>query len=141
MSIKELLFSFQGRVNRRVFWLWNAFYYLVILAVATLAHKLFPASAGMILPIFLVVLIIPDLAITAKRWHDRNKSNMYLLLTLPVIIGRFTVPVGGAPVQQQPTTLETMVSLVALACGCWILVECGFLKGDAAENQYGKPQA
>ena len=140
MSIKELLFSFQGRVNRRTFWLWNAFYYVSILAVATLTNKLFPASAGVILPVILVVLIIPDLAITAKRWHDRNKSNLYLLLTLPVIIGRFTVPVGGAA-PHQPTTMETMASLLALACGCWILVECGFLKGDAAENQYGQPQA
>ena len=140
MSIKDLLFSFKGRVNRRTFWLWNAFYYLSILTVASLVAKLFPVSAGSILPVFLVVMVIPDLAITAKRWHDRNKSNMYLLLTLPVIAGRFSVPMGDAMISHQPTTLETLVSIVALVCGSWILVECGFLKGDAAENRYGSPQ-
>jgi uncharacterized membrane protein YhaH (DUF805 family) len=142
MSVKELLLSFQGRVNRRTFWIWNAFYYVVIMAVATLMKEFYPAGLGTILPACLVVLVIPDLAITAKRWHDRNKSNKFLLLNIPVILGRFTVPVGGElAAQHQPTTMETALSMVALVCGAWILIECGFLKGDAAENRYGQPQA
>jgi uncharacterized membrane protein YhaH (DUF805 family) len=37
--------------------------------------------------------------------------------------------------------METALSMAALICGLWILIECGFLKGNAAENQYGQPQA
>ncbi len=140
MSIKELLFSFQGRVNRRTFWIWNAFYYLAIMLVATLLRKFYPAGIGVLLPACLLLMVLPDLAITAKRWHDRNKSNRFLLLNIPVILGRFTVPVGGTIAQHQPTTVETIISLLALVCGGWILLECGFLKGDTAENRYGRPQ-
>ncbi|PWI33728.1 DUF805 domain-containing protein [Vibrio albus] len=141
MSVKELLFSFQGRINRRTFWIWNACYYVVIMVVATVLKEFYPAGLGTILPVCLVVLVVPDLAVTAKRWHDRNKSNKFLLLNIPVIMGRFTVPVGGLAAQSQPTTMETALSMAALICGLWILIECGFLKGNAAENQYGQPQA
>jgi uncharacterized membrane protein YhaH (DUF805 family) len=111
------------------------------MVVATVLKEFYPAGLGTILPVCLVVLVVPDLAVTAKRWHDRNKSNKFLLLNIPVIMGRFTVPVGGLAAQSQPTTMETALSMAALICGLWILIECGFLKGNAAENQYGQPQA
>jgi len=48
-----------------------------------------------------------------------------------------TVPVGGATVAAQPSLLQAGTSFAALACGIWILVECGFLKGTDGDNQYG----
>lgn len=137
MSIKELLFSFQGRIGRKTYWMWNVVYYLMIVGFALGMNVLFPAVAHLILPLFLVVILVPDLAITAKRWHDRGKSSWWLLLNIPLVIGRMTVPVGGATVAAQPSLLQAGTSFAALACGIWILVECGFLKGTDGDNQYG----
>ncbi|WP_260261280.1 DUF805 domain-containing protein [Vibrio intestinalis] len=137
MSIKELLFSFQGRIGRKVFWIWNAVYYLMIVGFAVGMNTLFPAQAHLILPVFLIFVLIPDLAITAKRWHDRGKSSWWLLMNLPLVIGRMTVPVGESAAAGPASTLQMVSSLAALVCGAWILVECGFLKGQSGDNQYG----
>ncbi|WED26514.1 DUF805 domain-containing protein [Vibrio sp. DW001] len=137
MSIPELLFSFRGRVSRRTFWLWNAFYFLMIISVATLVKKLFPESDNMVLPTILVLLVIPDLAITAKRWHDRNKSLYWLGLHVPLVLTRFMVPLAGVENVFQPTMFQSAMSLSAMACGAWIFAECGLFEGDQKENQYG----
>jgi len=137
MSIKELLFSFQGRIGRKVFWIWNAVYYLMIVGFAVGMNTLFTAQAHLILPVFLIFVLIPDLAITAKRWHDRGKSSWWLLMNLPLVIGRMTVPVGESATAGPASTLQMVSSLAALVCGAWILVECGFLKGQSGDNQYG----
>lgn len=139
MSKKELLFSFQGRVGRQVFWIWNILYYAAILGFSIGINILFPAQSYLILPVFLVVLLIPDFAITAKRWHDRNKSNWWLLLNVPLVIGRILVPTNDpATAAIEPSMIQMLSSLVALICGLWIFIECGLLKGTDGENQYGK---
>lgn len=138
MSIKELLFSFQGRIGRKTYWVWNVIYYGLIVGFAQGMNVLFPALAHLILPVFLLVILIPDLAITAKRWHDRNKTSWWLLLNVPLVIGRMTMPIAADPSQAaQPSTLQVISSLTAVICGVWILVECGFLKGTDGDNQFG----
>ncbi|MEH0743224.1 DUF805 domain-containing protein [Vibrio cholerae] len=137
MSIKALLFSFQGRIGRKVYWLWNVVYYLVIVSFAATLNAVIPATAHLILPVFLVIVLIPDLAITAKRWHDRDKSSWWLLLNVPLVIGRMTMPVGDPGQVAQPAALQTAISVVAMICGVWILVECGFFKGTEGENRFG----
>jgi len=137
MSMKELLFSFQGRIGRKVYWTWNLFYYLMIIGFGIGINTLFPAYGYLIFPVFLIFVLVPDLAITAKRWHDRGKSNWLLLLNIPLIIGRMTVPAADPGIPTDTTTLQMVTSLAALACGAWILIECGFLKGQSGDNQYG----
>ncbi|KLN66939.1 DUF805 domain-containing protein [Vibrio sp. VPAP30] len=137
MSMKELLFSFQGRIGRKTYWVWNVVYYLMIVGFAMGMNVLAPSIAHLILPVFLIVILVPDLAITAKRWHDRGKSSWWLLLNIPLVIGRMTVPVGDPSLTGQPSMLQAAASFAALVCGVWVLVECGFLKGADGENQYG----
>ncbi|MCA2429481.1 DUF805 domain-containing protein, partial [Vibrio chemaguriensis] len=88
MSTKELLFSFHGRIDRKTYWIWNVIYYISIIGFGAGISKLFPAFSYLLLPIFLLVLLIPDLAITTKRWHDRDKSIYWLGLNIPLVIGR-----------------------------------------------------
>ncbi|WP_039974650.1 DUF805 domain-containing protein [Vibrio jasicida] len=139
MSIKELLFSFQGRIGRKTYWMWNIIYYIMILGFGAGISKLFPAFSYILLPIFLLILLIPDLAITTKRWHDRNKSIYWLALNIPLIIGRVATPMTN-PAAQDPSTPQMMVASISLICGLWILVECGFLKGTVGQNNYGPEQ-
>jgi uncharacterized membrane protein YhaH (DUF805 family) len=136
MLTKELLFSFQGRVGRKTFWIWNVIYYVSILGFGVGISKLLPAMYHLLLPIFLLVMLIPDLAITTKRWHDRDKSIYWLALNIPLVLGRLATPMTS-PVSQEPGTVQLFIASISLICGVWILVECGFLKGTTGPNKYG----
>lgn len=141
MTAKHWLFSFSGRIGRQRFWMWNLFYYLVMLAVVGVAaQNLFADLTGLVIFIVSAALLWPDLAVTAKRWHDRNKSNWWLLMHIPLLLGRLMTPAAGVEAAS-PSTLQTGVSLLAIVCGLWMLVECGFMKGTQGDNQYGsEPQ-
>lgn len=136
MPLSELLFSFQGRIPRRVFWIWNLCYYLGILVVAMGVKAVIPGLAYLILPVFLLLILLPDLAITVKRWHDRDKIAWWLLLNVPLVIGRMTLPMDSS-MATQPTIIETTLSFLALICGTWILIEYGFMKGTSGPNRFG----
>ncbi len=140
MSTKELLFSFHGRIDRKTYWIWNVIYYISIIGFGAGISKLFPAFSYLLLPIFLLVLLIPDLAITTKRWHDRDKSIYWLGLNIPLVIGRIATPMTS-PMAQEPSTSQLFIASISLICGLWILIECGFLKGTSGPNKYGpEPQ-
>ncbi|HCG6386776.1 TPA: DUF805 domain-containing protein [Vibrio parahaemolyticus] len=140
MSTKELLFSFHGRIDRKTYWIWNVIYYISIIGFGAGISKLFPAFSYLLMPIFLLVLLIPDLAITTKRWHDRDKSIYWLGLNIPLVIGRIATPMTS-PMAQEPSTPQLFIASISLICGLWILIECGFLKGTSGQNKYGpEPQ-
>lgn len=127
MSTKELLFSFHGRIDRKAYWIWNVIYYISIIGFGAGISKLFPAFSYLLLPIFLLVLLIPDLAITTKRWHDRDKSIYWLGLNIPLVIGRIATPMTS-PMAQEPSTPQLFIASISLICGLWILIECGFFE-------------
>ena len=117
----NLLFGFQGRVNRARFW-------LVALGIVVVEAVLFSALGGAALmqrdphlalaalgPVSslvmgLVVLAATwiSIAVAVKRYHDRNKSGWWILIVFLPVIG-----------------------------GLWYLIECGFLPGTPGPNAYG----
>ncbi len=114
MSRKDILFSFQGRIPRKTYWL----SVLVLMLISVLGMLVLSGIGAMIsqnaaifLPLLIYIpLIWSSLAIQVKRWHDRNKSGWWVLIGLVPVIG-----------------------------GIWVLIENGFLAGDEAENRFGKP--
>ncbi|NMD07057.1 MAG: DUF805 domain-containing protein [Phyllobacteriaceae bacterium] len=122
--------SFEGRIPRKTFWLailvmivisWILQFILFaifgtsMMPDATLTPEEQMAQAenmmgAMMIPLVILMLITlwPSLAIYTKRWHDRNKSGWWSLIMLVPIIG-----------------------------GIWLLVECGFLRGTEGPNNYG----
>ncbi len=58
--------------------------------------------------IWLLFIYIAGLAIGIRRYHDRNKSAWWLLLSLIPLVG-----------------------------GLWMFIELGFLKGTEGPNGYG----
>ena len=137
MSIKSLLFSFDGRINRAKFWLASIVVYLVFIVLIVAIGSVFSIDAASEptatelatdgfgvadteaseevptgIMIFIVILYIPFLyimfAIQAKRWHDRGKSGWMIL-----------------------------VSFIPLVGGIWAFVECGCLRGTVGPNQHG----
>lgn len=123
MDWKSLLFSFDGRVGRKGFWLGtlaivvvgvlvNGALFALMMGTATSAEP-GAAAAPSLLPSLValaigLVLFWAALAVQAKRWHDQDKSAWWILVNL--------VPAVG---------------------GLIALVMCGFVKGTEGSNRYG----
>ena len=109
---KDLLFSFDGRINRGKFWLGIVASWVVAIVVfGLLGIILFQISAVLGYIVWFVVyvgLIWIGIALSIKRWHDRDKSGWWILIGL--------VPLVGA---------------------IWAFIETGFLEGTPGPNQYG----
>ncbi len=119
---KWLFFSFRGRAHRAHYWTVNGASLALVLVLSTLSlvvvRSADDATAGdadawlslLGLAFFAVfiVLIWVSLAAGVKRWHDRDKSGVWMLIGLIPWIG-----------------------------GLWILIECGFLPGTDGPNKYG----
>jgi len=117
----NLLFGFQGRANRAKFW-------LVALAIFVVEAILFavlgsnvamsddPQEAlarmgpvtSIVLLLFGILVTWISIAVGIKRFHDRNKSGVWILIIFVPVIG-----------------------------GLWYLIECGFLRGTVGPNDYG----
>lgn len=116
------LFSFTGRIGRKTYWLFSLAAAVITVSATALDAAMMEAAmmdtammdaetdAG--IPVFTllfsVALIWPWLAISAKRWHDRDKSAWWILIAFVPAIGPL-----------------------------WALVENGFLPGTQGDNRFG----
>ena len=108
---QQIFFSFEGRVGRKTWWLYGV---LAILGLSVLGMALLRiAGVSQRSAEFVVnaLLLWPALAVSVKRWHDRDKSAWWVL-----------------------------VSLVPLIGWVWVLIENGLLRGTPADNRYGPPE-
>lgn len=103
-----LLFSFEGRINRAKFWAGVGVMWAVAVIIFAIAGAVNSGFMWFIASLFSLLIIWPSLAVSIKRWHDRNKSGWWVLIGLVPIIG-----------------------------GLWALIETGFLAGTIGPNQYG----
>jgi len=100
----ELFFSAAGRVARGRYW-------LITVAGSLLGVTLFLIGGLSDHPgayVAYVAIIWPMMMVAVKRYHDRGKSGVWLLIVL--------IPFVGA---------------------IWQLVELGFLRGVRGPNEYG----
>ena len=82
-----LLLDPRGRISRRGFWLWGvaALFGLAILLHALLAiARVREHSAEQIVA---ALLAWPALAVSIKRWHDRDYAGWWVLLGLVPVVG------------------------------------------------------
>ena len=115
MDWKYLLTSFDGRINRAKFWAGIGIFILLAIAAFILDSILgtrFDTAGGDQIGVIGIVVALASIyfaiALYAKRWHDRNKSGWWTLIGLIPIIG-----------------------------GIWLLIELGILEGTRGANQYG----
>jgi uncharacterized membrane protein YhaH (DUF805 family) len=71
--------DFDGRASRSEFWWWTLFTFLVSLATGIVSEML----SGL----FSLAVLLPSLAVGARRLHDTDRSAWFLLLWLIPIIG------------------------------------------------------
>lgn len=112
MDWRYLFTSFEGRINRAKFWA-GVGVLLAAVILASLIDSLLgltfgEGGVGIVYLIVALVSVYFSIALYAKRWHDRDKSGWWTLISL--------VPIIGA---------------------VWLLVELGILEGTRGANRYG----
>jgi uncharacterized membrane protein YhaH (DUF805 family) len=118
MNLQQMLFSTRGRIRRRDYWIWGtvtliAYFLLCLIVIIVLGLNGVDIENDDAIMNLVVYGVMPpylwtNIALVAKRWHDRDKSGwMYL------------------------------IALIPLVGGIWQLVECGFMEGTEGPNKYG----
>lgn len=89
-ALKEYA-TFTGRARRKEYWMYVLFYILFSIAVGILDSLLGTkdpdTGAGMLGGLYSLALLVPSLAVGARRLHDMGKSGWWLLLAFLPIIG------------------------------------------------------
>ena len=84
MPLKQIFFSFKGRVRRSTFWLSTFVLWIVFVALFVLTEAAIGRGATLLLyPFFFWSLF----AILVKRYHDLGRSGWWLVLLLIPVIG------------------------------------------------------
>jgi uncharacterized membrane protein YhaH (DUF805 family) len=117
MNYQEFLFSFNGRIRRLHYWLGAigaGFVYGIVAAIGLMLGTMLSHGAGpgvigwLIYCVVLFFAVWTGFALQIKRWHDRDKSWVWIFINFIPLIGAL-----------------------------WTLVECGFLDGTPGPNRFG----
>lgn len=83
--------TFAGRARRKEYWLYVLLYFIMTLVLAAIGASLGSEesrqSLDMLSTVIGLVLLLPTLAVTARRLHDTNRSGWWMLIAFLPIIG------------------------------------------------------
>lgn len=113
MTWGRILFGFEGRIARRHYWAGSLIWFVAIfgfgLGGGMMAEAIDLPEAVLFLMIPMFILCVwSSIALQVKRWHDRDKPGVMVLINLIPYVG-----------------------------GIWTFVECGCMRGTEGVNSYG----
>jgi uncharacterized membrane protein YhaH (DUF805 family) len=84
--------QFSGRARRKEFWMFWLFSWIISIAISIVDRAAGLTygpgdSNGVLSSIFSLAILIPSLAVAARRLHDTNRSAWWLLLIFAIVIG------------------------------------------------------
>ncbi|MET0189952.1 MAG: DUF805 domain-containing protein [Pseudonocardia sediminis] len=90
--------DFSGRARRKEFWMFVLFYLIIAIVLAIVDNALglttssasetgFYVSSGILTSIFQLAMLIPSLAVGARRLHDTGRSGWWQLIAIIPIVG------------------------------------------------------
>lgn len=151
MKLRKILFSFDGRIGRRTYWL-AILALTVAVLISTFAPFLLDSEETAVLMVALtsqftwLLSLWPILAVGSKRLHDRNKNGWLLvfwLLPFALFCGGFSIYLFNDPSTGRSGDFLTG-SILIFAClppALWGIVELGILPGTKGPNLYGADPA
>lgn len=114
----SLLFGFDGRIGRGMWWLSQAIIFAILITASVhfgiepkhwkVSHLWAEAQDNQGLLAVLMLCFWLNLVATIKRFHDRDKSGFWFLMSFVPFVGSL-----------------------------WVSVECGFFAGTLGTNSYG----
>jgi uncharacterized membrane protein YhaH (DUF805 family) len=100
--------TFSGRARRKEYWMFVLFYFLFLIGIVLIEYGISELNLGFstIIPMdgggqgvlnasYLLVMIIPSLAVAVRRMHDVGKSGWFLLIPIYSLILAFTEGTKG----------------------------------------------
>jgi uncharacterized membrane protein YhaH (DUF805 family) len=152
MKLQKILFSFDGRIGRRTYWL-AILALIAAVQVLTFAPFLLAGEEAAFLMLALTSQFIwllslwPLLAVGSKRLHDRDKNGWWLLvfwlLPFALFVGGFSFALFDDPKTGRTGDFLTASILIfaSLPPALWGIVELGILPGTNGPNLYGADPA
>jgi uncharacterized membrane protein YhaH (DUF805 family) len=155
MTLSDKLFSFEGRLRRRDWWLLSILLFvfqLIVTVVAAFAligpqEALFesrglnshiPSPLNVLTIGIELLLVWPSLAVMVKRRHDRDDSGAVFVVLYFLGLALTYLPatlLGGGVAALAMLGLAT--GAVSLVIGLWFLIAMGFLEGTPGSNRFG----
>jgi len=148
MSHGWTLFSFNGRLNRKPYWIATMELIVAAMVVAGGVAAVFYARGQASTPQELlrvahpwlaglgVALAYPAAAVFAKRL---NKTGwLAALLIVPMLIETWLDPAGGATQTPLVRSIYLAASTITFIVALWFLIELGFMRGTPGDNRYGR---
>lgn len=112
MGIGSLFFDWRGRIGRAAYWLSSI--PIGIIGITAVVAVMVDLEDGSVRPLtaavvtlLLIGVFYCSLCIQVKRWHDRDKSAIWLLMNFLPYVGSL-----------------------------WVFIECGFLRGTDGPNRF-----
>ncbi len=158
MSLVNLLFGFQGRINRTQYWVGTlgAGFAAGVLIFAVVFTSVLGASAaqskaagaqlgiGLLLFVSIIMMVVSwiGLALQWKRFHDRGRPGWVAMAPLlPMTMMMVTIISGAATGANfiQVAAGANMWLLLLWAINLFFFIDLGCLPGKAEANQYGDP--
>ncbi len=139
MDLLYLLTSLDGRINRTKYWIGAIVVTLLSILGTAVAVSIFGVSdmsVGLTVLIALL-LLYPTYALMAKRFQDRDKPGWTALYMLVPIYGINFIQAFSSVGLSEGGMVSTLLDLVAVGLGFWIVIELGILKGTPGPNRYG----
>lgn len=90
LEVMKKTFVFSGRARRKEYWMFTLFIALfsIILSIIEIVLGLqISDEIGILSSLFFLVIIIPSLSVTVRRFHDIGKSGLWIFIGLIPIIG------------------------------------------------------
>jgi uncharacterized membrane protein YhaH (DUF805 family) len=122
-------FDFKGRASRSEYWYFILFIFLGY-GAGILLMLITPVLLWL-LGIFFIGIIIPAIAVTARRLHDIDKSGWFQAIPIPAGI------IETVFAMNRNATGEMIFLIIGLGCYIYLLVlYC--TAGDSKQNRFGK---
>ena len=82
--IKEHYVDFNGRATREQYWMFILLYVVIYIALIFILKMI---GMKMLMGLFYLAIILPSIALAARRLHDINKSGWWQLIGLIPVVG------------------------------------------------------
>ena len=166
MPLKDLLFSFDGRLRRRDWWFWSIALFLAQTLATRVTETLlfgddadlkagnydawfFGTAAGAgpqwTALVFGIVFLCPALALILKRAHDRDRRGWELVAIHLVAMSGYLIPndafeTAGRAIDAGDwlAGAPMVAALLMLIASVYQLVVLGFLDGTPGLNRFGR---